>query len=235
MNLILLHPSDFISEEVAIIRNRRHEHLRNVLRAAAGGEVVVGIVNGKIGRAAVVRVGEDESELAVDLFDDPPPPLPLTLVVALPRPKVLNRVIASATSLGVKNLWFINAWKVEKSYWKSPRLSPENLMLQSVLGLEQAKDTRLPEIRTARFFRTFIEEELPAIAADSLRLFAHPGAEIDAPRALTQRATLVIGPEGGFSADEVASLERAGFAGISLGSRILHTETAVATLIGRLF
>lgn len=233
MNLILLHPSDFVSEEVAVVRNRRHEHLTRVLRVAAGDEVSVGVVNGKIGVAAVVRVDQSECELAVDLTGDPPPPLPVTLVVALPRPKVLNRVVASAASLGVKKLWLLNAWKVEKSYWKSPRLQPENLMLQSLLGLEQAMDTMLPGIQTARFFRAFVEAELPRIAADSLRLFAHPLASEMAPRQLSQRATIVVGPEGGFIPEEVASLEQAGFGGISLGPRVLRTETAIAALLGR--
>lgn len=234
MNLILLFDEDFVAPGVAQLRGRRLEHVTSVHRAAVGDSLTVGIANGRIGTGVVARL-DDVVELHVTLDREPPAALPLTLVLALPRPKVLNRVIASATSLGVKRIFLINAWRVEKSYWKSPRMSEENLLLQRVLGLEQARDTTLPTIETRRLFRPFVEEELPAIARDSLSLVAHPVAAQACPRALTQPVTLAIGPEGGFIAQEVESLERVGFQAVALGSRILRVETAVAALIARLF
>jgi RsmE family RNA methyltransferase len=146
---------------------------------------------------------------------------------------VLNRVVASVASLGIKRLFLINAWRVEKSYWKSPRL--DDLGNQAILGLEQAKDTVAPSIELRRFFRPFVEEELAAIARDTRALVAHPGASQECPRNLREPATLAIGPEGGFIAEEIASLERIGFTAVHLGPRILRVETAVAAIIGRLF
>jgi len=172
--------------------------------------------------------------MRVTLDRNPPPPLPLTLVLALPRPKVLNRVIASATSLGVKRIFLINAWRVEKSYWKSPRLSGENLLQQRILGLEQARDTILPAIELRRFFRPFVEDELPAIIGDSLALVAHPRAAIECPRDVACEVTLAIGPEGGFIEEEIASLARIGFTPVSLGPRVLRVETAVVWSAARL-
>lgn len=234
MNLILLFDDDFVAPDVARLRGRRLEHVTSVHRAAVGASLAVGVAGGRIGTGVVTRLDE-VLELRVALEREPPPPLPLTLVLALPRPKVLNRVIASATSLGVKRIALVNAWRVEKSYWKSPRLSEENLLLQRVLGLEQAKDTMLPAISLHRLFRPFVEEELPSIARDSLSLVAHPGASRACPRAVTQPVTLAIGPEGGFIAQEIESLARIGFEPVSLGERILRVETAVAALIARLF
>lgn len=234
MNLILLFDEDFVSRDVVHLRGRRREHVTGVHRAAVGDSLVVGVANGRIGTGVITRL-DDVLELQVTLDRDPPPPLPLTLVLALPRPKVLNRVIASATSLGVKRIILINAWRVEKSYWKSPRMSEENLLLQRVLGLEQARDTVLPMIETRRLFRPFVENELPSIASDSLSLVAHPVASCDCPRAVTTPVTLAIGPEGGFIAQEVESLQRIGFEPVSLGARVLRVETAVAALIARLF
>src|SRR5204863_344205 len=80
-------------------------------------ELKVGVCGGRIGSGIVTRL-DDALEMRVTLDRDPPPPIPLTLILALPRPKVLNRVIASATSLGVKRIHLVNAWRVEKSYWK---------------------------------------------------------------------------------------------------------------------
>ena len=234
MNLILLFDDDFVSPGVARLRGRRLEHVTAVHRAALGDSLVVGVMNGRIGTGIVTRL-DDVLELQVALDRDPPPPLPLTLVLALPRPKVLNRVIASATSMGVKRVILVNAWRVEKSYWKSPRLSEENLLLQRVLGLEQARDTALPAIETRRLFRPFVEDELPAIARDSLALVAHPVAGRECPRAVAQPVTLAIGPEGGFIGEEIESLRRVGFEPVSLGARILRVETAVAALLARLY
>lgn len=232
MNLILLFDDDFLDESRVRLTGRRLAHVRSVHRAAAGDALVVGAAGGRIGTGTVTRIDDDALEMDVALDRDPPPPLPVTLVLALPRPKVLNRVIAGATSMGVKRIFLINAWRVEKSYWKSPRLSEENLLLQSVLGLEQARDTVLPVIETRRFFRSFVEEELPAVATGTRALIAHPGGGAF-PRE-PGAVTLAIGPEGGFIAEEVASLERAGFATASLGERILRVETAVAVALARL-
>ncbi|HEX2060737.1 MAG TPA: 16S rRNA (uracil(1498)-N(3))-methyltransferase, partial [Thermoanaerobaculia bacterium] len=176
MNLILLFPGDFVSGGRVRLTGRRLEHVRGVHRAAVGDALVVGVAGGRIGRGVVTRLDDEALELDVALDADPPAALPLTLVLALPRPKVLNRVIAGAASLGVKRICLVNAWRVEKSYWKSPRLSPENLHLQSVLGLEQARDTVLPSITLHRLFRPFVEDELPSLSRDSLALVAHPGA-----------------------------------------------------------
>ena len=239
MNLILLFADDFLDADRVVLRGRRAEHVRRVHRAADGDSLTVGVADGRVGKGEVVRLGpdeiDDEIELCVVLDGDPPPPLPITLVLALPRPKVLNRVIASATSLGVKRIFLINAWRVEKSYWSTPRLAPDNLRLQSILGLEQARDTRLPSIETRRLFRPFVEDELPSIASGTRALVAHPGSSEECPRRLSEDVTLAIGPEGGFIEAEIASLQRVGFAPVSLGPRVLRVETAVAALLARLF
>ena len=234
MNLLLLEKEDFVDAARVRLAGRRLEHVTNVHRAQVGDALVVGELNGRIGRGVITRL-DDALELDVILDAPPPEKLPLTLVLALPRPKVLNRVIAGATSLGVQRLILINAWRVEKSYWKSPRLSEENLLQQRILGLEQARDTVLPALELRRLFRPFVEDELPAIANGTLALVAHPKANDEMPRDVRRGVTLVVGPEGGFIEQEIGSLERIGFAPVSLGPRILCVETAVAALVARLF
>ena len=233
MNLILLFEDDFLDATRVRLTGRRLEHVLTVHRAAAGDELTVGVEGGRVGRGRVVRLDEEALELEVALDRDPPAPLPLALVLALPRPKVLNRVIAGVASLGVKRVFLVNAWRVEKSYWKSPRLN--GLRQQAILGLEQAKDTVMPSIELRRLFRPFVEDELPQIARGTRALVAHPGAPQECPRDVREPVTLAIGPEGGFIAEEIASLERAGFVAVSIGPRILRVETAVAAIIGRLF
>jgi 16S rRNA (uracil1498-N3)-methyltransferase len=235
VNLILLFEDDFIDADRVRLTGRRLEHVAHVHRVSAGEELVVGVANGRIGRGTVTRLDAAALELRVALEMDPPPPLPVTLILAVPRPKVLNRVIAGAASMGVKRIVLINSWRVEKSYWKSPRMTPENLRLQSILGLEQARDTVLPLIEQRRLFRPFVEDELPAMAMGTRALVAHPVGREECPRNVAGPVTLVIGPEGGLIPPEVASLERAGFTPVSIGPRILRVETAVAAILARLF
>jgi len=237
VNLVLLAADDFVGEARVRLTGRRLAHVRGVHRAAPGDQLLVGLEGGQVGKGLVVRLDDDALELDVALDAAPPAKLPLTLVLALPRPKVLNRVIAAATSLGVARIYLINAWRVEKAYWSSPRLAPANLREQRVLGLEQAKDTVLPELELRRLFVPFVRDELPAIVAGGTALVAHPVAATDAPRAPVAPLplTLAVGPEGGFIAAEVESLRQVGFAPVSLGPRVLRVETAVATLIGRMF
>jgi RsmE family RNA methyltransferase len=235
MNLLILEPDDFIGEGRARLTGRRLRHVTEVHRAAVGDDLAVGLLEGAMGRGRVTRLDPEALELEVELEHAPPPKLPLTLVLALPRPKVLNRVLAAATSLGVARIFLVNAWKVEKSYWNSPRLSEENLRLQRILGLEQAKDTRLPELQLRRLLRPFAEDELPGLLRSTLPLLAHPGVAAPCPRAVTEPVTLVIGPEGGFIPQEIDLLTRSGCRPVNLGERILRVETAVAALVGRLF
>ncbi|HVT05362.1 MAG TPA: 16S rRNA (uracil(1498)-N(3))-methyltransferase [Thermoanaerobaculia bacterium] len=234
MNLILLLPEDFVAESKVLLRGRRLLHIREVHRAVEGQALTVGRLDGLIGTGRVISISRDQVELDVELTREPPPPLPLTLVLALPRPKVLNRVIAAISSLGVKKLYVVNSWRVEKSYWKSPRLSSENLREQCILGLEQAGDTMMPQIEMKRLFTPFLRDELAGIAEGTRRLVAHPYESVPCPSATRGPITLIIGPEGGFIEDEIRAFCDLGFEPVSIGPRILRVETAIPYLLARL-
>jgi 16S rRNA (uracil1498-N3)-methyltransferase len=235
MNLILLEHEDFVREGQVRLRGRRLDHVRAVHRAAPGDELRVGVVGGKTGLGRVDRIDDEAMEMTVRLGADPPEPLPVRLILALPRPKVLNRTIAAAVSMGIREIDLINSWRVEKSYWGSPRLSAENLRLQAVLGLEQAGDTILPTIRQHKLFVPFVREELPRSLDGRLSLVADPRGETLCPREISGAVVLAIGPEGGFIERELATFREIGFTPVSLGKRILRVETALAYLAGRLF
>ncbi|MFN7957457.1 MAG: 16S rRNA (uracil(1498)-N(3))-methyltransferase [Holophagaceae bacterium] len=232
---MLLSPEDLVAPDRARLTGRRLDHVREVHRAQVGEDLAVGLLGGRMGRGRVARLEEGLLELELALDQAPPPKLPLTLVLAMPRPKVLNRAMAAAASLGVARIVLLNAWKVEKAYWASPRMAPGNLREQLLLGLEQAKDTVLPELRLARLFRPFVEDELPGLLAGGTGLLAHPGTGGAVPRAMAAPLTLAIGPEGGWIDAEVRSLLQAGLRPLDLGPRILRTETALAALVGKLF
>lgn len=235
MNLLLLHGDNVRDELYATVRGRQLEHIHQTLKLKVGDTLTVGRVNGQIGQATLITLSEHDAELNIEWLASPPAALPVTLIIALPRPKMLKRIIQTAVTMGVKKLYFINAWKVEKSYWLSPWLSEEKLLENIELGLEQAKDTVLPEIHLKKLFKPFVEDELPTLSADTEKLLAHPDSGEACPVSLNQPTTLIIGPEGGFTPYEVGLLQAHGFRSVHLGSRILRVETAVPVLLGRLF
>ena len=235
MNLVLLNENDFTDNTHVRISGRRFEHLTRVTKIKSGDTVICGQINGKTGTGMIRRLANNCCDIEVFLDAEPPAPLPMNLVLALPRPKMIRRIIQAVTTLGVKNIFLINSWRVEKSYWQSPFLKQENLEQQMILGLEQAKDTVLPVIHFKRFFKKFVENELPDISKGTRRITAHPKTKTLCPSGINAPLTLVIGPEGGFIDIEIQTLENQGFQSYHIGPRILKVETAVPYLISRMF
>ncbi|MDD0845310.1 16S rRNA (uracil(1498)-N(3))-methyltransferase [Pseudomonas sp. Gutcm_11s] len=235
MNLLLLEEADFVAPDRAVLQGRRLKHLHEVHRAEAGDQLRVGSLGGLMGRGTLLALDEQHAELQVELDQPPPAKLPLTLLLALPRPKMLKRVLQTVAAMGVPRLVLLNSYRVEKSFWQTPFLEPDAIREQLVLGLEQARDTVLPEVIIEKRFKPFVEDRLPGIAAGTLGLVGHPGDYPACPRALSEAVTLAIGPEGGWIPYEVEKLGEAGLAPVQLGERILRVETAVTALLARLF
>jgi len=235
MNLALLFTADFISADTVRLSDRRLEHLRRIRKIAVGDSVPVGQVNGNIGVGRVTSLTEHYAELHISLDQAPPTPLPLTLMLAMPRPKMFRRTLQTCATLGVKELWLMNSYKVEKSFWQTPWLQEPALHDNLVLGLEQARDTLMPKVHIRKLFKPFVEDELPALLAGKQALVAHPGSAQPCPVHLPGPAALCIGPEGGFTDYEVDKLQQAGCQAVHLGQRILRVETAVPVLVSRLF
>ena len=235
MNLLLLEDGDFIADDRVLLTGRRLKHLQEVHRATVGDSLRVGRLDGLMGRGQLLRLDAEQAELSVLLDQPAPEKLPITLLLALPRPKMLRRVLQTVSSMGVPKLILLNSYRVEKSFWQTPFLEPAAIREQLILGLEQARDTRLPEVLIEKRFKPFVEDQLPAIAAGTLGLTGHPGDFPPCPRAVEQPVTLAIGPEGGWIPFEVEKLQQAGLQPVQLGARILRVETAVTALLARLF
>ncbi len=235
MNLLLLNPEE-VSGACAevVVRGRRADHLVEVVRVEPGTVIEVGILGGKLGTGRVTGVDGEGIRLELTLDRDPPPRLDLRLILALPRPKVLRRVLQFCGAAGVVAVHLINSWRVEKSYWGSPVLEHAAVERELVLGLEQGKDTVLPEVFMHSLFKPFVEDTLPAVAAGTAKLLADPCAGTACPGALPGPVSLVVGPEGGLIPYEIERLEEAGFESVHLGQRPLRVEHAVAALAGRL-
>ena len=235
MNLILLEREELAPDGTARLAGRRAAHVIEVLRAAPGDVLQVGALGGRLGKAEVQAVQESEVLLRVTLDRDPPPRAPVDLLLALPRPKILRRVLHAAASMGIGRLVLLGSYRVEKSYFASPLLAAEAMARELRLGLEQGRDTVLPAVVTRRFFKPFVEDELDAVFPGSARLLADPAAAapLSALDPAAPRAVVAIGPEGGWTRFEEDELRRRGFLPFSLGPRALRVDTAVPCAVGQ--
>jgi RsmE family RNA methyltransferase len=234
MNLVLLFDDDFIDARRVRLGGRRLEHVRTVHRAGVGDTLRVGRLNGRVGDGVITGLDAVALTMDVVLDRDPPPPAAVLLLLALPRPKVLRRVLQCVAALGVKRIVLLQSWRVEKSYWESPMLAGAALREQLLLGLEQGGDTVMPRVELRRRFKPFVEDELPGLLAGSRALVAHPPAAQACPHGVAEPTILAIGPEGGFIAYEIERLTAIGFEAVCMGPRPLRVEHAVPALLGRL-
>ncbi|MCK5793575.1 MAG: 16S rRNA (uracil(1498)-N(3))-methyltransferase [Anaerolineales bacterium] len=235
MNLILLHPSDYIDEHCVRLGDYRQQHVCRVLCAVVGDDLRVGDLNGAMGTGVITKLSDTVLEMTVECSESPPEPAPLTLLLALPRPKVLKRVLLTATTLGIKKIVLLNSWRVDKSYWSSPVLGLQQINRQLITGLEQARDTLLPQVLIRPRFKPYVEDELAQLVKHGSAYVAHPHSKkpchvqpcVASP---SQQITIAVGPEGGFIPYEIEKLVEVGFIPIEIGERILRVETAVTRL-----
>lgn len=237
MNCILIELDDFIDRHLkkVCLKDRRAQHIRDILKSQPGDVLSVGQVGGKMGAGSIIALSDDSVILEVSLTRSPPASLPLTLVLALPRPIVMKRLLPAISAMGIKEIHLIGARRVEKSFWKSPVLEPEKVRTQLILGLEQSRDTILPNVQCYPLFKPFVEDMLPTLMAHSTTLLALPGAKSPCPKDIKTPITLIIGPEAEWIPYEVERLINLGVSAVHLGARTLRTETAIPLAIGRLF
>ena len=236
MNRILFE-ADEIRDGVVTFDDVRAEHVLGVLHGEVGQTLKTGEVNGKIGTGEIVAI--EGGRVTVRVCHDRESLKPwVDLVLAPPRPRVMKRLLPQLATMGVGRIFLVGAKKVEKDFWGATLLKMENYRPLLVDGLMQGGTSILPTLETRRNFRKFVNDELDALCPSSRRLVAHPYGPA-AARTLEQSnartiLTLAVGPEGGWTDEEVELLETHGFARYSLGSRILRTDTAVIALLARL-
>ena len=236
MNMILLEKEDFIADDRLefSISGRRFEHWVKVLKCRESAKF--GIAGGKTGTGTLTAKEQNRAIFTFTPENLPPAPLPITVVMALPRPQTLKKSILSAVGFGVKHLVYMGTRKVEKSYWSSPLLNKENLDSEVTLALEQAVDTVRPVIEFQPDLRQFLAGRFQEIAAGRHLIIAHPpqeGGPAEFPfYPLEEEKVIILGPEGGFTPSEVGLFTAQGARTVQLGRRILKTEVALSALLG---
>ncbi|MEB3333237.1 MAG: 16S rRNA (uracil(1498)-N(3))-methyltransferase [Synechococcaceae cyanobacterium] len=233
MNIVLLRASDWIADGCVELRDHRAAHIREVLKAAAGDSLRVGLLGGRCGRALIEAVQPSGVRLRVELSEPPPARHRFSIVLALPRPKMLRRILRQCAEFGVADLHLIHSARVEKSYWQSPLLQPARLEEALHAGLERCRDTIAPQVHLHRRFRPFVEDQLPGLCAGRPCWIADQGAPTALADASPVPAVVMIGPEGGFVPFELQLAEAVIARRVSLGERILSVDTALVTVLAQ--
>lgn len=201
-------------------------HVARVLRLRAGDPLVLFDDAGGEHAATVVSFGRGTVRVAVGDYQaiDRESPLQVTLVQGISRGERMDVVVQKATELGV---WRIVPVLTERTVVRLNAVQAANRLRHwravAVAACEQCGRNHVPEIVAPMSLQAFLTSGLP----DGLRLLLQPDGGLrarDLPDSAS--ATLLIGPEGGLSDAERTAAFAAQFQGLSLGPRILRTETA---------
>ncbi len=198
-------------------------HLARVRRVGLGEFVVVFDGRGSTWNAEVLETSRDQVRLRIveTLPPSSPPACELTLATAMPKGDRADWLVEKATELGVARLQPLNT---ARSIVDPRSAKLEKLRRRVVEASKQCgRDWLMEIVEPIRW------AELLAATSTPLRLVAHPGGlpALRWPRCDRDRAvTLAIGPEGGFTDEEVAQAQAAGWRVVGMGTTLLRVETA---------
>lgn len=236
-------PTDAVSIGQLIVTGPDARHIGKVLRMGPGD--VITCVDG-IGRehtARIVRVSETRVEAVIESTTEggaAEPGVMLTLVQAIPKGDKMDLVVQKCTEIGVGRIMPVYTERtVVQPDADGARRKVERWRRIALESSKQCGRSRPPEIcdicRLDQCMTGLLAEGLPIIIPweleedKSLKTVVH---ELQIPS--KKACAFAIGPEGGFSIAEVEMARKAGVIPVTLGKRILRTETAgfvVATIL----
>lgn len=218
---------DKISEEVAL-SGEEFRHAKNVLRLTEGSEILLLDGSGKEYPAIVARVEKSQMivHVAGERDSDREPLADVYLLVGALKGDKTELVVQKAVELGARKIGVFSS-RYCAAYMNENKL--ERLNRVSREAAKQCLRAAPPEVV---YFDSF-GEAIASAEGYEHKLFACeflPSGEGEIPQGGRSYA-LVVGSEGGFTEEEYAAAQAAGFAGVSLGKRILRAETAAISLL----
>ena len=175
----------------------------------------------------------EQADLSLHVTEELPQSLPLTLLVAVPRPQTIKKVLQLAACCGLRAVNFVRTVNVDKSYLQSKSLEAKNIEAELIKGLEQSGDGVFPQISVSRSLSSVLQ----GLPPEALRLMADLGPDSSIPRRATAQSraiVLALGPEAGWSEEERGLFMKHGFHTLSLGNRMYRVEHALALILGQI-
>lgn len=215
-----------ITGQRAIVTDSEAHHLLHVMRAKPGMEVVLFDGAGAEFQARVEKLSRSSVELTIMSRHEVDRELPgtMTLGVALPKGDRQKWLVEKVVELGAQRLVPL---VTTRGVAQPVTQALARLKRAVIEASKQCGRNRLMEIVEPMAWETFVQTSDPSAS----RLIAHPeaGARLET-LPISGNVSLAVGPEGGFTDDEVAVARQAGWQAVDLGTRILRVETAAVML-----
>jgi 16S rRNA (uracil1498-N3)-methyltransferase len=219
---------DTIGGEIVVLTGEQHHRATRVLRLGRGDRLHLFDGRGHEYEAVIEATDPQRTTLRLERRVEPvpEPAIRITLFQSIPRGDAMERVIQKSVEIGVAEIVpLITRRTVARPGGESAKLARwRKIALHAV---EQSGRTRLVPLGDPVSVDAIIER----LASCDLALLPHHGATVPL-RAVLSRVerphspSVVVGPEGGFASDEVERLAAAGAHPVSLGPRVLRSETA---------
>jgi 16S rRNA (uracil1498-N3)-methyltransferase len=204
-------------------------HVLRVLRLREGDALT--LFDGNGGEWDALLLSKSQVELKGHRDVERESPLQVVLVQGVSSGERMDFTVQKAVELGVAAIQPVLSRKsIVRLEGSRADARVEHWRRVAVAACEQCGRNRIPGVRALLSLEAYC-----ASAGDpEPRLLLSPGGSSMKPLPLERKATLAAGPEAGFSADEEAALEAAGFSRVALGPRVLRTETAALAALAAL-
>ena len=234
----------FVSEEQingenAYIEGSDVNHIANVLRMKPGEELLISVKGDRDYLCKIVDIETDRVNLKVlESMEQRELPVNITLLQGIPKSDKLEMIIQKAVELGVSEIIPVKTKRVvvkidEKKV--DTKVNRWNAIAES--AAKQSKRSIIPKV----YEPMSIDNALEIVKDFGVKLIPYENADgIDKTRKIldnmdkTKNIAVFIGPEGGFEESEVERIKNSGFEVITLGKRILRTETAGLALLSNI-
>ena len=237
MNFLLLYPNELDkSKTIGVVSGKRFSFIRERYTLSEGQRVNAGLIDGNLGYATVTKISDTSISFNLVLDKEPPIKQDLILIVSICRPQTNKKILHIATSLGVKKVLFVRGENVPKSYIQSTSLNEENIKNECLLAMAQTGDTIFPSVVIYKSIFDCFKNETFTI--NNTYLVADTSCKLELNRKNFENfdsvKCIAIGPESGWSEQEIEFFHQKGFKSIGLGDRILRVEVAINYMLGKL-
>lgn len=218
--------SGFLEENQRIhLKDQEHHHLVNVMRTRLGEEIEVVNGNGQLAKAVLETIEKKSSSLLVESVETASPPSQhLILAQGIPKINRLELIVEKGTELGMTEIWLFPAMRSEKKDFSENQM--ERLHTLMVSAMKQCGRLFLPTVVVMPPLKQWKDLSIQPIFFGDVDPEAQTFLSLWNQLKPSQGAIFCIGPESGFTEEEVGVLRKLNAHGVKLHPNILRTETA---------